>query len=193
MADKLTTCKACGNEVAKGAKSCPNCGKDQRSFFARHKIISGILALVVFVTVVGALGGGENGDNIEPSSQPAAADTQETQQAEQQVEPPAEPLVLTVDELVDALEDNALKASNTYKGQYVEVTGRLSNIDSSGNYFSLDPLNDKFSFVLFQCYISEEHLDTVANFTSGQEVTATGTITEVGEVLGYSFDVETIK
>lgn len=190
MADKLTTCKACGNEVAKGAKSCPNCGKDQRSFFARHKIISGILALVVFVTVVGALGGGENGDNIEPSSQPAAADTQK---AEQQVEPPAEPLVLTVDELVDAIEDNALKASNTYKGQYVEVTGRLSNIDSSGNYFSLDPLNDKFSFVLFQCYISEEHLDTVANFTSGQEVTATGTITEVGEVLGYSFDVETIK
>lgn len=94
MADKLTTCKACGNEVAKGAKSCPNCGKDQRSFFARHKIISGILALVVFVTVVGALGGGENGDNIELSSQPAAADTQK---AEQQVEPPAEPLVLTVD------------------------------------------------------------------------------------------------
>ena len=29
----LKNCKACGKEVAKGIKRCPNCGKDQRETF----------------------------------------------------------------------------------------------------------------------------------------------------------------
>lgn len=32
MAGKLVPCKACGQEIAKGVKKCPNCGKDQRNF-----------------------------------------------------------------------------------------------------------------------------------------------------------------
>ncbi|AXV63765.1 DUF4352 domain-containing protein, partial [Bacillus subtilis] len=44
MSGKLTHCKACGQEIAKGVKKCPNCGKDQRNFFMRHKIITIILA-----------------------------------------------------------------------------------------------------------------------------------------------------
>ena len=35
---KLTNCKACGKEIAKGAKICPNCGKDQRSFLESIKL-----------------------------------------------------------------------------------------------------------------------------------------------------------
>lgn len=38
MSNQITKCKTCGNDVAKGAKSCPNCGKDQRNFFMKHKI-----------------------------------------------------------------------------------------------------------------------------------------------------------
>lgn len=30
---KLVSCKACEQEIAKGVKKCPNCGKDQRNFF----------------------------------------------------------------------------------------------------------------------------------------------------------------
>lgn len=29
----MIKCKSCGKEIAKGAKSCPGCGKDNRSFF----------------------------------------------------------------------------------------------------------------------------------------------------------------
>ncbi|MDJ1630451.1 hypothetical protein QNN00_04875 [Bacillus velezensis] len=32
MAGNLVSCKACGKEIAKGVKKCPNCGKDQRNF-----------------------------------------------------------------------------------------------------------------------------------------------------------------
>ena len=55
---KLVRCKTCGNEVAKGVKKCPNCGKDNRSFVARHKILSAIAMLVVLGGVGGAMSEG---------------------------------------------------------------------------------------------------------------------------------------
>ena len=58
---KLVRCKACGNEVAKGVKKCPNCGKDNRSFVARHKILSAIAMLVILGGIGGAMS--EGGDD----------------------------------------------------------------------------------------------------------------------------------
>mgnify|MGYP003752928375 CR=1 FL=1 len=51
---KLTNCKVCGKEVAKGAK-CPNCGKDQRNFFERHKILTVILVIFI-LGIMGNMG-----------------------------------------------------------------------------------------------------------------------------------------
>jgi len=57
---ELVQCKACGKEIAKGVKKCPNCGKDQRNWFMRHKFLSFVLAIIV-LSVVGTMfgGGGE--------------------------------------------------------------------------------------------------------------------------------------
>lgn len=57
---KLVECKACSKDVAKGVKKCPNCGKDQRNFFMRHKIFTGFLALILFFGVISTLGSDEN-------------------------------------------------------------------------------------------------------------------------------------
>lgn len=40
---------------------------------------------------------------------------------------------------------------------------------------------------------SKNNLDAVSKFTDGQEVTVIGTISDIGEVMGYTLDVETIK
>ena len=58
MNNKLTNCKACGKELAKGVKKCTSCGKDQRNFFMKHKILTGILVLAI----IGAIGS-DGGDN----------------------------------------------------------------------------------------------------------------------------------
>ncbi len=108
-------------------------------------------------------------------------------------EPTVAPIVVTTDGLFDELNGNALKASKTYKGQYVELKGKLSTIDSSGDYFSLGSLTNDFSFDTVLCNIKEEHLDTVMEFSNEQEVTVIGTITDVGEFLGYTLEVELIK
>lgn len=43
----MTQCKACNKDIAKGVKKCPNCGKDQRNFFMRHKILTGIIIILL--------------------------------------------------------------------------------------------------------------------------------------------------
>lgn len=183
---KLTTCKACGAQIAKGGKvTCQQCGKvNKKPVYKRGWFI--LLSILVVLGVIGNLGGGNetktnNQTNTVPAETPAV------------VEKKPDPLVITSDKLVDDLKENALNASDTYKDKYVEVTGVLSNIDASGDYFNLRPINDEYSFTTIMCYIEDEHLEQVKAFKSKQKVTLIGTISDVGEVLGYSIKVETIK
>lgn len=141
--------------------------------------------VVLYIFIVSAGDSGKSPSTSAPSSSTAQTTQEET--------PAPAPMVVTVDELVADLRDNALKAASTYKDQYVELTGRLSNIDSDGKYFSLGILSSEFSLDTVLCRIKSEHLDTVMNFSKDQEVTVTGKITAVGEVLGYTVQVETIK
>ncbi len=96
---------------------------------------------------------------------------------------------VAADDMVTLLEDNALKAQQTYKSQYVEITGKLSNIDSNGDYISLDPLHADFNFVNIQCFLqNEEQVAIVADLSRDDVITVRGEVTSVGEVLGYSVD-----
>jgi Telomeric repeat-binding factor 2. len=63
----MKPCKSCGKEISKKAKTCPNCGRDQRNFFMRHKIITGFLILVAII-FIGALGSGEDQSNDSTAS-----------------------------------------------------------------------------------------------------------------------------
>ena len=54
---KMINCKACNKEIAKGVNKCVHCGKDQRNFFGKHKILTFILAVVVLGVVGSAMGG----------------------------------------------------------------------------------------------------------------------------------------
>ena len=59
----LVECKACGKEIAKGVKKCPHCGKDQRNWFMRHKIMTFIGAIILLAIIGSALSGGNDTAN----------------------------------------------------------------------------------------------------------------------------------
>ncbi|WP_207652685.1 DUF4352 domain-containing protein [Desulfosporosinus sp. FKA] len=69
----MVNCKACGKEIAKGVKKCPHCGKDQRNFFGKHKIITAILVLVIIGGIGSALGG--KGNKSTSASAPTTTST----------------------------------------------------------------------------------------------------------------------
>ncbi|PEA25866.1 hypothetical protein CN984_11950 [Bacillus cereus] len=81
---KLVACKACSKEIAKGVKKCPNCGKDQRSFFGRHKIITFIGAVVVVGMIGGAMGGGGS-DDVSTTPTSPSTKTEQTSKKEEKV------------------------------------------------------------------------------------------------------------
>ncbi|MEY8000461.1 DUF4352 domain-containing protein [Clostridium sp. Mt-5] len=58
--NKMTKCKACGADIAKGVKKCPHCGKDQRNFFMKHKIITFIIAIILIGGIGSALSDGKD-------------------------------------------------------------------------------------------------------------------------------------
>jgi hypothetical protein len=187
----IKACRECGMEVSSGAKNCPHCGIDQRNWFIRHKIITAILVVIALV-ILSSLGGDDA--EKEPKTANNKQVTEASGKAQEKEEVKEPPMVVSAKKLLEDLENNALQASNTYKGKYVEVTGRLGSIDSGGDYFILEPGGDYFTFITsVSCDISEEHLDAVANLKKGQQLTVVGTVTSVGEVMGYDIEVESIK
>lgn len=196
MAGKMTTCKHCGAEIAAGAKVCPQCGgKNKKPLYKRPWFI--ILIVVILLGAVGSAGGGDQEPQEEvtaagsESKAPQAGDVQST-------EDPQEPEIVytpyEVQTLMDDLQENALKAAQTYEDQYVELTGDLNVVDSSGKYISITPSGDQFAFIGVQCYLkSDEQRDVVMNSAIGDRLTVKGKITSVGEVLGYSLDIDEIS
>jgi uncharacterized membrane protein YvbJ len=47
-------CPKCGEEIQASAKKCKHCQSDLRNWFVRHKIMTGILALIGIV-ILGAI------------------------------------------------------------------------------------------------------------------------------------------
>ena len=92
------------------------------------------------------------------------------------------------------MKDNALKAKETYNGKYVEITGQLGNIDSDGKYISVDPVGEDFILTGIQAYVkTDEQKKVIMEFSKEQKITVKGKITSVGEVMGYSVDIDEIS
>lgn len=99
-------------------------------------------------------------------------------------------------DLIAALDKNPLKAERKYNDMDIAVTGRLNNIDSSGNYFSIKSTSDKYAITLasIKCDMDDDSVkDKIADMNIGDEVTVKGTVTDVGEILGYDIDVDSVQ
>lgn len=190
--NKMTTCKTCGKEMAKSAKVCPSCGaKNKKPFFTRPWFIA-IVALIIIGSIASG-GKSESGNTTKVADKTNSNNSEVKDTAAESTTIAIEYADYTVDDLMAQLEENALKASNDHKGENVRITGKLNNIDSSGKYISLVP-NTDFAIIGVQCYIkNDETKAKVAELSKDSLVTLTGKITDVGEVLGYSLNIDNIE
>lgn len=181
--DKMTTCKHCGQEIAASAKVCPHCGgKNKPPIYKRWWFIA-----IIVIIVLAAIGGSGSSDSSGSTSSTA---TSKTAVSSSSSEAAIEYTAYTVTEPSEDLDSNALKAADKYKGQYVELTGRLSVIDSNGKYISIVDSTDEWAITGVQCYIkNDEQKQVVMDMSIGDEIVVKGKITDVGEVLGYFLDM----
>lgn len=102
--------------------------------------------------------------------------------------------IVTVDVLYDELYDNILRAERTYQNEYVELSGELESIDSSGKYFLIISPDDKsiFSFLnnTVHCSITDKsQIDSLLERNVGDAITVRGQITKVKEKSGYTLSL----
>ncbi len=170
---KMINCKSCGAEIASSAKSCPKCGaKNKKPIWKRWWVwILAVIILFVAISSVGANNSSSSTDIDDPA-----------------IQEPINYIGVSVADMMDMLNTNALKAENTYNGQYLEITGRLNVIDSDGSYISL--YGGDFDFIGVQCYVkNDEQLNFVMDMVIGDTYTVRVKITDVGEVMGYQADI----
>lgn len=158
-----------------------------------------VVGVIVLFVLVGS--SGENSEDVkevaveEKTNEEAVAEEKSIEEVtvEEATEEAIEYNMYTVDEMVSVLNENALKAEKTFQDQYVEITGRLNVIDSDGNYISLTPVNDEWAIIGVQCYIqNEEQLNQVLEMKMDDTIVLRGKIKSVGEIMGYSLDIDSI-
>lgn len=180
-------CKYCKSEIPAGAKICPNCRKKQ----GKSGCLIAVIAVVVILVLVGIASGGGSDDKTSSSSSQGSITVQSSSSASS--EETVTYTAYTVDEMMDDLNTNAMNASDKYKNQYIEITGKLQSIDSDGKYISVLPENEEFAIIGVSCYIkSDEQKDVIKTKTMGDTITLRGKCTSVGDVLGYSLDIDSI-
>lgn len=186
---KMTSCKHCGAEITANAKLCPKCGgKNKKAIYKRPWFI--LLVVVIAIGAIGSLGGADAPASTNSVARPAASSSASAASTAQTVTYTP----YDVSTLMDDLHTNALKASDQYKNQYVELIGRLDVIDSSGAYISLTPAKDSYAILGVQCFIKNDtQKSMVMDLSIGDTLVVRGKITSVGEVLGYSLDIDEIS
>jgi hypothetical protein len=184
----MKSCGSCGAEIAKSAKSCPQCGaKNKKPIYKRVWFIA-LIAVVIIAVAVNAT----KGQNTNPDAQAAASAAGTAAQAEtpQDIEYTA----YDVAELMNDLDANAMKAENKYNKANVEITGRLNTIDSDGKYISLVPTNEQYAIIGVQCYLKDdEQKAKVMEMSVGDTVVLKGQIKDIGEILGYTLNIDSIS
>ncbi len=97
--------------------------------------------------------------------------------------------------IIDELKDNALRAESKYQNAYIEFTGKISNIDSDGSYISVEPTYaDEWNFDTIMCYIkSSDQKNFILEKSVGDQVTIKGKVISIGEVMGYSLNIDSIS
>lgn len=177
---KLVKCKVCESEMAKSAKVCPSCGaKNKKPLYTRWWL----WLIVVIVIVAAVSSGGEEKPSTGMESQTPKATEVITYE------------VHDLKTMMDDLKGNALKAETKYQDKYVEVTAKISNFDSDGDYIGVKPTNaDEWDFDTAMCYIkTEEQKNILMEKNVGDTVTIKGKVKSIGEVLGYSIDIAEVQ
>ncbi len=185
-------CKKCKEEINKKAKKCPKCGAKQ-----------GLPVWLIVIIVIIAIGiiGSVNGDSEESNTNSNAntnANTStntstNTKANDSEKQETIEYITVSKDDLDEALENNAAVAKDTYNKKYVEITGKLGDIDSDLKYISLMSSSDEWDIIGIHCDIkSDAQKEVIKTLTKDQEITVRGRITDVGEFLGYYLDITEI-
>ena len=178
-------CPNCGTGLNQIRKKCAKCGtvysgnfcpngcnspnyKNQKKKKGKGVIVAvSIVAIFVFLGMIGILFGEETPSDTNSTSAPAITSSEEEIQY----------IEVTANDLYGAFEDNEVKAEQTYKGKNIRITGTISEINAAETFSSANVLltvDNTFVGCVQCCFNSSEDAKALANLKKGQSVTIVG-------------------
>ncbi len=130
----------------------------KKNWFARHKVLTVILAIIVVIAIAGSNGSSDKSSTSNSSN--AEQKTAETELTYQEVD---------ITKFIEAFDTNQLSAENQYKGKGVQLKGKIANIseDITGNPFIMvrpSSVGNLYTGTSIQCFFkNKEDLLNVAN------------------------------
>lgn len=138
--------------------------------------------VVLAVAIVGASSANDSGSNNDGTSPSSSS-----------VEIVYEKVDLQT--MFDDLGNNAMSAEQKYQNKYIEVEGKISNFDSDGEYISIEAISaGSFNLDTMMCYIkNDSQRQFIMQKSKGDTVTIKCKVKSIGEVLGYSVNINEIN
>ena len=119
--------------------------------------------------------------------------TEESAQTSAEVNEKPQVIRINMDDLEKERDENAAAAKAKYKGQCIEVVGRVGSIDSDLDFISILSPTDSWDIVGVHCSLVNDAIkEKVKTLKVDQTIIVRGTITDVGDILGYFMDAEDI-
>jgi len=156
----MKKCKSCQKEIDAKAKKCPHCQTDQRNWFLRHPILTGLLILLVIGLIGSMVGAGTQNTT-----------TQSDNQTEKTVA--AEPEVVDVTVFADDFDNNQVAAEKKWKDKLIQFSATISNITDSGLSF-YNVASKEFSGTQISCRVTNK--EQLLPLKNGQTVTVRGIV-----------------
>ena len=163
------------------------------------KFKTGCLGVIGVLVVIGLIGSCAGGGSKDQTKAPAAQTTSSsssssgaTQQAKEKVYNDAD-----VNVLIKEAKENAAAAKQNYGKKDVKIVGGvIGNIDSDVKYVQIDGTDPNYSLIHIRCDVNSKNKDlkdAILKLKKGQSVTVYGTVTDVGDIMGYSLKLDKIE
>lgn len=154
----MKKCKHCKVGIHDDANKCQHCGGDQRHWFRRHWIITGMLLFFSFIFIIASLKEEGGQKNI-------VANT-----------PTKEEEIITIDadDLYEVYTRNEINADAKYKDKILVVTGTVNNIGK--DIFDNPYVQLKSTDIIFgvQCMLRDSEQNKAGQLNKGQRITMQG-------------------
>ena len=173
-------CKNCGNEVEKKTVVCPGCGcKIKKSIFKKWWFW--VICIVVAIAI-----GSSGGDD-----ESAVSNDSTTQNKSEEIVYEA----VDLQTMFDELKGNAMKAEANYQKKDIEFECKIKSFDSDGSYISVEPIGaSEWNFESAMCYITNDsQKEFLIQKNVGDKIIIKGKVKSIGEVLGYSIDINEVQ
>ena len=187
-------CETCGAPLEGASQFCPKCGASAGGGNSKKgKFKLGCLGFIALLLVIGLFNscGSNSKENPSQTNTTSSSSAAQEQKSKEKVYEDAD-----INVLIKEAKENAAAANQNYKKKNIKITGVLKNIDSDVKYITLDGTDKNYSMIHITCRINSKNdtlKDSVLKLKKGQMVTVSGTVKEVGDIMGYELSLDKVE